>query len=283
MGFDAIHEVDSLDAGVAQLVSELGAVEHHLVRNTDDCFNPHTRHEPDFVAFHHLWVITPHGENGTEIIAVAFLIEWKSHAAGKTDVSYKWISEDNGPSAIDCPVAWLDRVPAPSPTFAHDWRYEVRHAAHNAVMAARRREKRAAAKLATGLTAAEHNKLKRLDAALGARNAAMKRGEPTANVPVDWTGPRLSKAQRELLAEIRETGKVVTGSRRTTAEVLQCMDLATVTDNGRTRRCEITERGLAELRKWRCPGCGMLADFPAFDHGEQCGACADAEAGVAPN
>lgn len=131
MGFDAVHDMDSFDAALKEIAGD--AIEVHLERNTIvDRLYSGSDEDEDFVAYHHLWVIFPAREEHDYPmhIAIAFLKEYRSKTPGKVDVAFKWVSEDNGPSAFDCPAEWLDRVPPPpvlwSPAISDEWRSLVR-------------------------------------------------------------------------------------------------------------------------------------------------------------
>jgi hypothetical protein len=125
--------MDSLDAAIKEVAGD--AVELRLVRNTvlDAMFVSGGKEDDDFVAYHHLWAIFPAREQWDYpmSIAVAYLKEYRSTTPGKVDLAFKWVSEDNGPAAIDCPVEWLDRVPPPPELFAGDWRSMVRQRARH--------------------------------------------------------------------------------------------------------------------------------------------------------
>lgn len=98
---------------------------------------------------------------------------------------------------------------------------------------------------------------------------------------------KLTKPQIALLAA--DIDLFIRGPQVVVARSLEAMGLCTLEDNGEMKihqgrvdnerwAFELTDAGRAELRKYKCPGCGMVADFPAFDHGEQCGECADVNA-----
>ena len=96
---------------------------------------------------------------------------------------------------------------------------------------------------------------------------------------------RLTKPQIALLTSADSL--FVTGPDVMVARRLEKRGLGELTDNGARHNewgrddrerwlFKLNADGRAERRKYRCPDCGMVADHPAFDHGERCGSCADA-------
>jgi hypothetical protein len=152
MGYDSI-EAATLEAAIAELAKP--AIEHKLILNTPDGIfagGERDRKDPDFVAYHRLWVLLP-ATKGTPIsIAVLMLKEYRarrahaSHKGTNVDVAYKWIAEESGPAVMDaCIVDWFERAPVPTAfpwPGAPEWRYEVRRLARLAEQREARKTRR---------------------------------------------------------------------------------------------------------------------------------------------